>query len=165
MDAQVAIGVANLVVLTLTLIFIAWSNVNVAKSIRLTNLQQMVVEMNRIRQVRAGNPKLEKSMFAGRDAWTDEQIQSYLIAVQWANILEWAYLARQEGAITEPVWRSWARTWIDVILASDPLRQHFLRDEIWTFGRAPRMREELTQMIRDRVVPDPYPYPYLDPQI
>jgi hypothetical protein len=69
------------------------------------------------------------------------------------------------NAVTEPVWRSWARTWIDVILASDALRQHFLRDEVWTFGRAPRMREELTRMIRDRVVPDPYPYPSLDPQM
>jgi len=155
MEPEVAIGLANLAVLALTLVFIAWSNVNVAKSIRLTNLQQMVVEMNRIRQIRAGNPKLEKALFGGRDAWTDEQIQTYLIAVQWANILEWAYLARQEGAITEPVWRSWAQTWIEVILKSESLKKHFLVDEIWTFGRTPKMRADLMRMIREEKIPNP----------
>lgn len=162
MDSSTALDLANLVVLTLTLIFVGWSNLIVAKSVRLNNLQQMVVEMNRIRQARASCPDLERALFGHRAGWTDAEIQSYLVAVQWANILEWAYLARQDGVITASVWQSWAKTWVDVMLASDALRTHLLRDEIWTFGRSRKMRDELKRMIVDRVVPDPYPFPDSD---
>ena len=48
------------------------------------------------------------------------------------------------------------------MLASDALRTHLLRDEIWTFGRSRKMRDELKRMIVDRVVPDPYPFPDSD---
>ena len=66
---------------------------------RLDNLQSMVGEMNQIRRTRAENPDLERALFDKRNTWDDERINTNLMAVQLANIFEWAYFARRDGLI------------------------------------------------------------------
>jgi hypothetical protein len=133
---------------------VVWSNRQVAKAQRVSTLQQMVAEMNQLRQFRASNPSLEKELFEARHDWSDLQVQNNIVAVQLANILEWAYIARRENLLDKRVWESWVKTWQDVILASQPLRQLFT-PTVWTFGRDPYMAQKLHELVIEHKAYDP----------
>lgn len=121
-DAAAVVQAAGVVVGFLAL----WrSNRRLSASLRMQTLQQMVVEMNRLRSVRASEPALERALFPSRAGWEDAKVKAHLIAVQLANIFEWAYLARRDGLIEREVWDSWVATWRGVILKSDPIRASF----------------------------------------
>lgn len=137
-----------------TLWAVVRSNRKIATASRLNTLQQMVVEMNVIRRHRSDSPALERSLFEARRDWTDEEIQHHLAAVQLANILEWAYLARREGLLAREVWESWAETWQRVILTSKPLHDSF-ESSVWTFGRRPEIRTALEALVEHGTVEDP----------
>lgn len=154
-ETWTAIGsVVGAVALIATLWAIVRSNRQIATASRLDTLQQMVVEMNVIRRLRSDDPDLERSLFAARGTWTDQDIRHHLAAVQLANILEWAYLARKEGLLARDVWESWAETWRSVILASKPLQDSF-EASVWTFGRAPETRAALERLVTAGSVEDP----------
>jgi hypothetical protein len=139
----------------LTFVNVAQANRRLAVSLRLTNLAQMIGEMNDLRQFRAEHPDLERALFEQRRDWSSIIIQRNLTAVQLANILEWAYIARRNNLIEKDVWESWARTWRDVILASTPLQESF-SESVWTFGRADSVLSDLQQIIsRTDAIPDP----------
>ncbi|MEI6649018.1 MAG: hypothetical protein WCO08_05175 [Actinomycetes bacterium] len=123
---------------------------------RLSNLQAMVGEMNEVRRLRATMPEVEKSLFVDRRDFTDLEISQNLIAVQLANIFEWAFLARRDGLIEKDVWESWVETWRSVILSSQPLRDLFT-PTVWTFGRMNDMTAILEQLVQGTgAIQDPY---------
>jgi hypothetical protein len=157
MDAVgVFLDVVGAIALIVSLIAVARSNKRVAASVRMSNLQSMTVEMNGLRRLRADDPALERSLFETRTSWSDLQIKHNLMAVQLANILEWAYLARREGMIEIDVWESWVGTWRSVIVSSQPLRNS-LGETVWTFGRSPEMTKDLGEIISGSdSIPDPF---------
>lgn len=141
--------------LIISLVAVARSNRRVAASVRMSNLQAMLVEMNGLRRLRSDDPSLERSLFDTRTGWSDLQIKQNLMAVQLANILEWAFLARRDGLLERDVWESWVTTWRTVILASEPLRAT-LQDSVWTFGRSPEMKSVLDEVLSGTGdIPDP----------
>lgn len=142
-----AISIATLIALILSFISASRSNRRLSDSMRLDNLQSMVGEMNQIRRTRAENPDLERALFDKRNTWDDERINTNLMAVQLANIFEWAYFARRDGLIESDVWVSWVETWRSVILDSTPMRTLFT-DQVWTFGRHPDVAQALTSIIQ-----------------
>jgi hypothetical protein len=142
-------------IIGVTLIRLVTADRRLAATQRMDNLQRMVVEMNALRRLRSEHPELERSLFEARSTWTDAQIQHNLMAVQLANILEWAYLSRREGLLDKDVWESWVETWRIVILASEPLRQDFV-SSVWTFGRSPDVIPVLQDLVAsDNPIPDP----------
>lgn len=155
-------GIISLVVETLgvlaiviSLLAVARSNQRVQNVERLSTLQSMVVEMNSLRQVRAANPDLERSLFESRADWSDSHIQNNLVAVQLANILEWAFLARRDRLIEKDVWESWVQTWRNVIMSSKSLKATF-KDSVWTFGRHTAVQPVLYEIIWGKSdIPDP----------
>ena len=150
-----AISTLSMLALFLSLIAVARSNSKLADSMRLTNLQAMVVEMNQLRRFRATDTEVERSLFEDRVNWTDTQIHHNLVAVQLANIFEWAYLARRDGLIELDVWDSWVETWRSVILASEPLRKAFT-PTVWTFGRSKDTLAALTLLVEGTgIISDP----------
>ena len=150
------ISTLSLFILFLSLLAVAKSNNNVAKSMRLTNLQSMVGEMNEIRRLRASNPDVERSLFLERQNWSNIEIEQNLIAVQLANIFEWAYLARRDGLIEKDIWESWVETWRSVILSSEALRKSFT-PSVWTFGRMNDMTSILNDLVNNSGnIQDPY---------
>lgn len=140
------IQLVSLFIIGVSLIAVARSNRRMTQSMRSSTLQAMITEMNKLRQVRAENPSLERSLFTARQNWTDSQIQHHLAAVQLANIFEWAFFARRDGLIESDVWESWVETWRSVILASDPLRDAFT-DSVWTLGRSTEVSVMLQELI------------------
>ncbi len=140
------IQLVSLFIIGVSLIAVARSNRRMTQSMRSSTLQAMITEMNKLRQVRAENPSLERSLFTARQNWTDSQIQHHLAAVQLANIFEWAFFARRDGLIESDVWESWVETWRSVILASDPLRDAFT-DSVWTLGRSTEVSVMLQGLI------------------
>lgn len=156
-EATLVLDVISTLAIVVSLLLVARSNRRVAASYRVGTLQEMVSEMNSIRAVRAGDPDLERALFDSRSSWSDEQIRSNLLAVQLANILEWAYLARRDGMLDEDVWNSWVRTWKDVVLASEPLKKLF-SETVWTFGRDPEVSSQLTSFVTGQTssIRDPY---------
>ncbi|MEI8067151.1 MAG: hypothetical protein WCH42_07480 [Actinomycetes bacterium] len=141
------ISTLSLLALFLSFLAVARSNRQLAKSMRLSNLQAMVVEMNQIRRLRASTPNLERELFENRKEWSDLQISQNLMAVQLANIFEWAYLARRDGLIEKDVWESWVETWRSVILSSESLRKSFT-SSVWTFGRMNDLTKTLTDLVQ-----------------
>lgn len=139
-------AVLSLVAVCISLVAVARSNVRLEKSLKLSTLQAMITEMNNLRQVRAENPNLERSLFESRKEWSDLEIQHNITAVQLANIFEWAYIARRDGLLEKDVWDSWVQTWRSVILSSEPLRNAF-KDSVWTFGRSTEISHELTKLV------------------
>jgi hypothetical protein len=138
-----------------TFLNLAWANRRMAASLRMGTLAQMVGEMNDLRQFRADHPDLERELFEGRRTWSTASVQRHLAAVQLANILEWAYVARRNDLIEKDVWESWASTWRDVILESKSLRASF-DASVWTFGRSRRVLADLEQLVSTRqAIPDP----------
>jgi hypothetical protein len=129
-----------------SLIFVTRSNRRLAKTQNLTNLQQILGEMNKLRTYRADHPDLEKALFENRETWGDIKIQQNLMAVQLANIFEWAFFAKREGLLDDDVWRSFIETWKKVILASPPLKDSFV-DTVWTFGRDPSVMTKLKDLL------------------
>jgi len=151
--------VFSLIAVFISLIAVARSNKKLSSSLRLSTLQAMVTEMNKLRQSRAENPELERSLFTSRSDWSDTEIQHHLAAVQLANIFEWAFLARRDGLIELDVWDSWVETWRSVILSSDSLKASFT-DPIWTFGRSPEIALQLTALVSGKeVITDPFKSP------
>jgi hypothetical protein len=122
---------------------------------RLDTLQRMVAEMNHLRQQRATNPSLERSLFPDRRDWTDEQIAEHLAMVQLANTLEWAYIARRSGMLDLDVWESWVATWRGVI-ENDTKRDSLYHASVWTFGRTGTMAKDLERLTKGDDLPDPY---------
>ena len=150
------ISTLSLLALFLSFLAVARSNKQLAKSMRLTNLQAMVVEMNQIRRLRASMPDLERELFEDRRDWSDLLINQNLMAVQLANVFEWAYLARRDGLIEKDVWESWVETWRSVILSSESLRK-FFTDSVWTFGRMNDLTSVLTNLVKEAgAIDDPY---------
>lgn len=146
----------SLVALAISLLSVAQSNRRLSRSMHLSTLQSMVTEMNQLRQNRADNPDLERSLFESRKDWSDTEIQHHLTAVQLANIFEWAFLARRDGLIDKDIWDSWVETWRSVILASTPLREAFT-DTVWTLGRSPQITVELRALVTgDSGISDPF---------
>jgi len=139
-------GTLSLLAVCLSLVAVARSNRKLTQSMQLSTLQAMISEMNGLREMRSENPDLERSLFDSRESWSDTQIQHNLTAVQFANIFEWAYIARRDGLLEQQVWDSWVETWRNVILASRPLRESFT-DNVWTFGRTPEVAAELNQLV------------------
>lgn len=139
-------GVVSVLAICISLISVSRSNRRLSQSMKLTTLQAMVGEMNNLRQARAENPNLERSLFEARAEWSDTQIQHHLTAVQLANIFEWAYLARRDGLIEKDVWDSWVDTWRSVILASKPLRSAFT-ESVWTLGRSAEITVQLNALV------------------
>lgn len=80
--------------------------------------------------------------------------------VQFANTLEWAYLARRDGLIEQEVWNSWISTWKNVI-AANASDEHLLDHSVWTFGRTGKISEDLKLITRDGIDLDPF-VPLLD---
>ena len=155
MEITDAISIATLFALILSFISASRSNKRLSDSIRLDNLQSMVGEMNQIRRTRAENPDLERALFDKRSTWEDKKISTNIMAVQLANIFEWAYFARRDGLIESDVWESWVETWRSVILDSTPMRTLFT-DQVWTFGRHPDVAHALTSIIQSKgAIPDP----------
>ncbi len=116
----------------------------------------MVSEMNVLRNRRADHPALERAMFHSRATWSDDEIREHMLAVELANIFEWAYLARRDGILDRDVWESWAETWRSVILASPPMQKRFTKT-VWTFGRASNVFPGIDEFINDRGhLPDPF---------
>lgn len=142
------VSILSLLVLIFSLLGVAKSNNNLAKSMRLNNLQAMVTEMNAVRRLRASLPDVERSLFDSRKNWSDLEINQNLIAVQLANILEWAYIARRNGLIEKDVWESWVQTWRSVILSSDSLKKSFT-PTVWTFGRSEELSRVLTELMQE----------------
>lgn len=141
--------------LFVSLVLVVWSNRHLARSQRLNTLQSMVSEMNTIRQFRAENTQLERALFDARTQWDDLKIQKNIMAVQLANVLEWAYIARRDNMLDKDVWESWVTTWRQVILKSQPLRESFT-ETVWTFGREPSMSKVLTDLVMSSgPIPDP----------
>lgn len=138
----------SFLVIIISLVYVIRSNNQVAKSMRVTALQQVLSEMNEIRRIRGADPELEKSLFDSRRNWDDLTIKKHLIAVQLANILEWAYLARRDGLLSQAEWTSWAKTWKDVILSSVSLKSTF-QEEVWTFARNPEMAAALKAIFEE----------------
>ncbi len=150
------ISTLSLLALFLSFLAVARSNRQLAKSMRLSNLQAMVVEMNQIRRLRASTPNLERELFENRKEWSDLQISQNLMAVQLANIFEWAYLARRDGLIEKDVWESWVETWRSVILSSESLRKSFT-SSVWTFGRMNDLTMTLTDLVQGAgTIGDPF---------
>lgn len=150
------ISTLSLLALFLSFLAVARSNRQLAKSMRLSNLQAMVVEMNQIRRLRASTPNLERELFENRKEWSDLQISQNLMAVQLANIFEWAYLARRDGLIEKDVWESWVETWRSVILSSESLRKSFT-SSVWTFGRMNDLTKTLTDLVQGAgTIGDPF---------
>ncbi len=150
------ISTLSLLALFLSFLAVARSNRQLAKSMRLSNLQAMVVEMNQIRRLRASTPNLERELFENRKEWSDLQISQNLMAVQLANIFEWAYLARRDGLIEKDVWESWMETWRSVILSSESLRKSFT-SSVWTFGRMNDLTMTLTDLVQGAgTIGDPF---------
>ncbi len=155
MDISDAISIATLLALVLSLIAATRSNRRVSESMRLSNLQSMVGEMNQIRRTRAENPDLERALFEKRSEWDDVKINTNLMAVQLANIFEWAYFARRDGLIEKDVWTSWVETWRSVILDSASMKSLFT-NQVWTFGRHPEVAQALTSIVQEAgEIPDP----------
>lgn len=130
-----------------SLLAVVASNRRLAASLRIGTLQQIVTEMNTIRAARAMDPEFERSVFPQRADWDDDHIRTYLLAVELANILEWAYLARRDNLLDEDVWESWAETWRAVILSSDALRDCFTTS-VWTFGRSEEVSTALNEFVQ-----------------
>lgn len=149
MDIADVISIATLVALILSLLASTRSNRRLSESMRLNNLQSMVSEMNQIRRTRAENPNLERVLFEKRADWDDDRITTNLMAVQLANIFEWAYFARRDGLIEKDVWISWVDTWRSVILESASMQSLFT-DQVWTFGRHPEVAQVLTSIVQGR---------------
>lgn len=150
------LDLAGLLVLVASFVAVARSNRKLSISMRLNNMQAMVSEMNELRRIRAADPELERSLFDSRQNWTDEQISQNLVAVQLANIFEWAYLARRDGLIEKDVWESWVETWRSVILSSKPLQEAFT-PSVWTFGRQKDVADALNELVRGASnIPDPH---------
>lgn len=155
MDIADVISIATLLALILSLLASTRSNRRLSESMRLNNLQSMVGEMNQIRRTRAENPNLERALFEKRADWDDDKINTNLMAVQLANIFEWAYFARRDGLIEKDVWVSWVETWRSVILDSASMRSLFT-DQVWTFGRHPEVAQALTSIVQGQgEIPDP----------
>ena len=147
-------GVSALAVV-ISLFFVVSSNRRLSTSLRLSNMQAMVSEMNELRRLRAQNPDLERELFEKRSDWTALQIEKNLTAVQLANIFEWAYLARRDHLIERDVWESWVLTWRDVIMASESLKASF-SDSVWTFGRQADVAKSLGALVKGSgEIPDP----------
>lgn len=144
--ASVIVSAVSAFALIMTLYALVRSNRRLSASLRIGTLQQMVSEMNVLRNRRADHPAVERGIFAERANWTDDEIRENLLAVELANIFEWAYIARREGFLDSDVWESWAETWRSVILASPPLRNRFT-ETVWTFARSPAMLTEIMQFI------------------
>lgn len=147
--AGVIVGGVSALAVVLTLYALVLSNRRLSASLRVGTLQQMVSEMNGLRNRRADHPTTERAMFAQRASWTDDEIRENLLAVELANIFEWAYLARREGFLDLDVWESWAETWRSVILASPPLQKRFT-ETVWTFARSPAILADITRFISQR---------------
>lgn len=137
-----------------SLVSVSRSNKRLAAATQLSTLQAMVSEMNQLRQIRVDNPDLERELFASRKDWSELQIQRNLIAVELANVFEWAYLARRSGIIEKDVWESWVTTWVSMLRGSQPLADSFT-DSVWTFGRSPEMAASLNALVRGEQVADP----------
>lgn len=153
--AEVIVAAINAAAVVITLYALVRSNRRLSASLRIGTLQQMVAEMNRVRDTRADHPDAERGMFESRRDWSDARIRQHMLAVELANIFEWAYLARREGLIDKDVWESWAETWRDVILASAPMRQSFT-SAVWTFGRDPAISGPIREFVANQApLPDP----------
>jgi len=153
--ASVVVSAVSAFAVVVTLYALVRSNRRLSASLRIGTLQQMVSEMNGLRNRRADHPTMERAMFESRATWTDDQIREYLLAVELANIFEWAYIARREGFLDSDIWTSWAETWRSVILASPPLKKSFTAT-VWTFARAPAMLAEINGFFNDpSELPDP----------
>jgi hypothetical protein len=150
--AQVTVAAA----IVASLLQVALSNRRLAASLRLNSMQQMISELNRLRQVRMNQPDLERSLFPERALWTDEGLRKHLVAVQLANMFEWAYFSRREGLLPADVWLSWIDTWHSVIVSSPGLREAFA-ESVWTFGREEPARQDLRDLVfATGVRTDPY---------
>lgn len=148
---QVVVSAIGAVLVGGSLISVAWSNARLARVQNLNNLQQIMGEMNRLREYRSDHPELERELFAERADWSDEKIRGYLLAVQMANIFEWAFIARKRNLLDQMTWDSWVETWQNVIIPNPALRDQFT-DKVWTFGRVEPMRSELMRLITVRSV-------------
>lgn len=145
----------SFVVVVVSLLYVVRSNNQVAKSMRVTALQQLLSEMNELRRIRGSDAELEKALFDSRKDWDETSIKKHLVAVQLANILEWAFIARRDGVLSESEWKAWAQTWREVILSSSSLKRSF-RSEVWTFGRDQRFQESITILFDEtKPLPDP----------
>jgi len=134
------------------------ANSRLAASLRLATLQQMVVEMDELRRIRVNDPALERVLFPTRASWSDLDIKRYVMAVQLANIFEWAYLARRDHLLDRDIWESWWETWQGVILASPSIKGS-LEETVWTFGRSPQVRQDLDRLLNSQPgepIPDPF---------
>lgn len=150
------LDLAGLVILVLSFVAVARSNRKLSISMRLNNMQAMVSEMNELRRLRAADPELERALFDSRRDWSDQEINQNLVAVQLANIFEWAYLARRDGLIEKDVWESWVETWRSVILASKPLQEAFT-PSVWTFGRQEDVANALNDLVLgEKSIDDPH---------
>lgn len=145
-DWSLIVATFTAVIYLFTLLSLVRANSHLGSSLRIDTLAHMVSEMNEVRRSRAEHPEVERHMFAGREGWSDEEIRHHLVAVQLANILEWAYLARCQGLLEKDVWESWVDTWRDVIVASEPLQQSF-GPAVWTFGRDPVTSTHLRALV------------------
>lgn len=65
------IQLVSLLIIGVSLIAVARSNRRMTQSMRSSTLQAMITEMNKLRQSRAENPSLERSLFTARQNWTD----------------------------------------------------------------------------------------------
>jgi len=135
-----------------------WANRNLARSIRLNALQQMISEMNRLREQRFHDPNVERAFFPNREKWSDCEIRQNIMAVELANVFEWAYLARRARLIDHDVWTSWAETWRSIIFPSPALRGLFAdQNHVWTFCRSSDMESDLRKIVEHQEgrIPDP----------
>jgi hypothetical protein len=158
LDLSTIINAIQTLAVVLALSATIWSNRKLAKSLRSNALQQMIAEMNRLREQRMEHPDIERSLFPKRAQWPDQRIRENIMAVELANIFEWAYLARREGLIEKAVWDSWAMTWRSIIFPSPILRGLFAdQAHIWTFCRAPEMAHQLRLIVESETaeIPDP----------
>jgi hypothetical protein len=145
----------SFVVLVFSLLYVVRSNNQVANSMRITALQQLLSEMNELRRIRASDIGLEQALFDARKNWDEVTIKKHLMAVQLANILEWAFIARRDGVLSETEWKAWAKTWREVILSSASLKSAF-KSEVWTFGRDPGIEDALKHIFDEtKPIPDP----------
>lgn len=144
---QLVVTAVGSVGVIISLVLVARSNQRLARAQNLTNLQQILGEMNKLRLYRADHPELERALFKERERWTDTRVQEHLMAVQLANIFEWAFFAKRDGLLREEVWDSWVTTWTEVILISPPLKECF-NDKVWTFGREPAVMGEMKALLK-----------------
>lgn len=148
--------VTGAVAIVLSLMQVARSNRRLAASLRLDSMQQMIGELNKLRQIRMDQPDLERSLFPDRKSWSDDQVRKNLVAVQFASMFEWAYFTRREGLLPADVWLSWIDTWHAVIIRSPGLRESF-EESVWTFGREEPAHQDLMRLVFDEGVrQDPF---------